>query len=160
MAVEHARLGLLGQSYSSTRLPATWSPKDYPYKGDPGTTTVSLRKIDANTAGETDKRNDKVITVIRLKDNNHRYENTLAVPFFRPFLFPRRGQGGSARASNRRTPNSPILAGFFENRASRSLYPRAVGSLGIGVESNSSHTIPRRSRSWKRPKCRRLPAGK
>ena len=66
MAVEHARLGLLGESYSSTRLPATWSPKDYPHRGDPGTTTVSLKKIDASTVEETDKRNGKVITLIRL----------------------------------------------------------------------------------------------
>ena len=52
---------LTGDSYA-----AKFDGKDYPYKGDPGTTTVSLKKIDANTIEETDKRNGKVITVIRL----------------------------------------------------------------------------------------------
>jgi len=41
--------------------------KDYPYKGDPGTTSVSLKRIDANTIEETDKRNGKVISVSRMK---------------------------------------------------------------------------------------------
>jgi hypothetical protein len=50
-----------GDSYS-----AKFDGKDYPYKGDPGTTTVSLKKIDANTIEETDKRNGKVITVTRM----------------------------------------------------------------------------------------------
>ena len=33
--------------------------KDYPYKGDPGITSVSVKKIDANTVDETDKRDGK-----------------------------------------------------------------------------------------------------
>lgn len=40
--------------------------KDYPYKGDPGTTSVSLKKIDANTIEETDKRNGRVIAIWRM----------------------------------------------------------------------------------------------
>lgn len=52
---------LTGDSYT-----AKFDGKDYPYKGDPGTTTVSLKKIDANTLEETDKRNGKVITVLRM----------------------------------------------------------------------------------------------
>jgi hypothetical protein len=49
-----------GDSYT-----AKFDGKDYPYKGDPGTTSVSLKKIDANTIEETDKRNGKVISVAR-----------------------------------------------------------------------------------------------
>ena len=47
-----------GDSYT-----AKFDGKDYPYKGDPGTTSVSLKKIDDNTIEETDKRNGKVIGV-------------------------------------------------------------------------------------------------
>jgi hypothetical protein len=50
-----------GDSYS-----AKFDGKDYPYKGDPGTTSVSLKKIDANTVEETDKRNGKVISIARM----------------------------------------------------------------------------------------------
>ena len=50
-----------GNSYS-----AKFDGKDYPYKGDPGVTSVSLRKIDANTIEETDKRNGKVIYIARM----------------------------------------------------------------------------------------------
>ena len=50
-----------GDSYT-----AKFDGKDYPYKGDPGTTSVSLKKIDANTIEETDKRNGKVISVARM----------------------------------------------------------------------------------------------
>lgn len=52
---------LTGDSYT-----AKFDGKDYPYKGDPGTTSVSLKKIDANTIEETDKRNGKVISVTRM----------------------------------------------------------------------------------------------
>jgi hypothetical protein len=51
----------LGDSYT-----AKFDGKDYPYKGDPGTTSVSLKKIDANTIEETDKRDGKVISVTRI----------------------------------------------------------------------------------------------
>ncbi len=50
-----------GDSYS-----AKFDGNDYPYKGDPGTTSVSLKKIDDNTIEETDKRNGKVISVARM----------------------------------------------------------------------------------------------
>ena len=50
-----------GDSYD-----AKFDGKDYPYKGDPGTTSVSLKKIDANTIEETDKRNGKAISVSRM----------------------------------------------------------------------------------------------
>jgi hypothetical protein len=49
-----------GDSYE-----AKFDGKDYPYRGDPGVTSVSLKKLDANTIEETDKRNGKVITVSR-----------------------------------------------------------------------------------------------
>jgi hypothetical protein len=51
----------LGDSYE-----AKFDGKDYPYKGDPGVTSVSLKKIDANTIEETDKRDGNVIFVSRL----------------------------------------------------------------------------------------------
>jgi hypothetical protein len=50
-----------GDSYT-----AKFDGKDYPYKGDPGTTSVSLKKIDANSIEETDKRDGKVIFVSRM----------------------------------------------------------------------------------------------
>jgi hypothetical protein len=50
-----------GDSYT-----AKFDGKDYPYKGDPGTTSVSLKKIDDNTIEESDKRNGKVITVFHM----------------------------------------------------------------------------------------------
>jgi hypothetical protein len=51
----------IGDSYT-----AKFDGKDYPYKGDPGVTSVALRKIDANTIEETDKRNGKVVYVTRM----------------------------------------------------------------------------------------------
>jgi hypothetical protein len=48
-----------GEAYS-----AKFDGKDYPYKGDPGLTSVSLNKIDANTIEETDKRDGKAIAVV------------------------------------------------------------------------------------------------
>jgi hypothetical protein len=50
-----------GDSYS-----AKFDGKEYPFKGDPGVTSVSLKKIDANTIEETAKRNGKVISVNRI----------------------------------------------------------------------------------------------
>lgn len=50
-----------GDSYD-----AKFDGKDYPYNGDPGTTSVSLKKIDDNTIEESDKRNGKVITIWRM----------------------------------------------------------------------------------------------
>jgi hypothetical protein len=50
-----------GDSYT-----AKFDGKDYPYKGDPGITSVSLKKINDNTIEETDKREGKVVSVARL----------------------------------------------------------------------------------------------
>lgn len=50
-----------GESYE-----ANFDGKDYPYKGDPGVTSVSLKKISANTLEETDKRDGKVTSVARM----------------------------------------------------------------------------------------------
>jgi hypothetical protein len=52
---------LMGNSYD-----AKFDGKDYPYKGDPGITSVSLKKISANTIEETDKRNGTVTAVMRI----------------------------------------------------------------------------------------------
>lgn len=50
-----------GESYS-----AKLDGKDYPYKGNPGITMVSLKKIDDNTIEETDKRDGRVLYVSRM----------------------------------------------------------------------------------------------
>ena len=50
-----------GESYS-----AQFDGKDYPYRGDPGTTAVALTKIDDHTFQETYKRNDKVVGSARI----------------------------------------------------------------------------------------------
>jgi len=47
-----------GQSYTA-KLDGT----EAPYKGDPGTTSVSVKRMDKNTIEETDKRDGKVISV-------------------------------------------------------------------------------------------------
>jgi hypothetical protein len=45
---------------------AKFDGKDYAYKGDPGTTSVSLKRIDANTVAETGKRDGKVVGIERI----------------------------------------------------------------------------------------------
>ena len=50
-----------GQSYTA-KLDGT----EAPYKGDPGTTSVSVKKVDKNAIEETDKRDGKVISVTRM----------------------------------------------------------------------------------------------
>jgi len=50
-----------GQSYD-----VKFDGKDYPIQGDPGQTMVSLKKVDANTLEETDKRNGKVVNTARI----------------------------------------------------------------------------------------------
>ncbi|HEX2799344.1 MAG TPA: hypothetical protein VHQ44_06700 [Thermoanaerobaculia bacterium] len=50
-----------GQGYSA-KLDGT----EAPYKGDPGTTSVSVKKVDKNTIEETDKRDGKVSSVARM----------------------------------------------------------------------------------------------
>jgi len=50
-----------GQSYD-----AKFDGQQYPIKGDPGNTKVTLKKIDAHTVQETDYRGGKVVDEIRL----------------------------------------------------------------------------------------------
>jgi hypothetical protein len=50
-----------GQSYTA-KLDGT----DAPYKGDPGTTSVSVKRVDKTTIEESDKRDGKVIGVARM----------------------------------------------------------------------------------------------
>jgi hypothetical protein len=50
-----------GQGYTA-KLDGT----EAPYKGDPGTTSVSVKQLDKNTLEETDKRDGKVILVSRV----------------------------------------------------------------------------------------------
>jgi hypothetical protein len=50
-----------GQSYD-----VKFDGKDYPIQGDPGNTMISLKKVDANTMEETDKRNGKVVYTARI----------------------------------------------------------------------------------------------
>jgi hypothetical protein len=45
---------------------AKFDGREYPYKGDPGITSVSLKRIDKHTIEETDLRKGKVITVSRM----------------------------------------------------------------------------------------------
>jgi hypothetical protein len=50
-----------GQSYA-----AKLDGSDAPYKGDPGVTSVSVKRISKNVFEETDKRNGKVISISRM----------------------------------------------------------------------------------------------
>jgi hypothetical protein len=50
-----------GQSYD-----VKFDGKFYSIQGDPGNTMISLKKVDANTMEETDKRNDKVVYTARI----------------------------------------------------------------------------------------------
>jgi len=52
---------LTGQSYTA-KLDGT----DAPYKGDPGTTSVSVKMLDKNTLEETDKRDGKAIYITKM----------------------------------------------------------------------------------------------
>ena len=61
MTDEHFKMSANGQTYD-----ARFDGKEYPVVGDPGHTTVSLKRIAANTVEETDRRQGKVTDVIRL----------------------------------------------------------------------------------------------
>ena len=61
MTAEGLQMHWNGQSYD-----AKFDGKEYPIVGDPGKTTVSLRKIDANAVEETDHRQGKVVDEIHL----------------------------------------------------------------------------------------------
>ena len=68
MTAEGFEMRWKGQSYD-----AKFDGKEYPVAGDPGKTTVSLKKIDDATVEETDHRQGKVVDEIRLalaKDGN------------------------------------------------------------------------------------------
>lgn len=52
---------LTGQSYT-----AKFDGTDAPYKGDPGTTSVSIKKTGPNSIDESDKRDGKVITIAHM----------------------------------------------------------------------------------------------
>jgi len=58
--------GLSMKAGTGEHYEAKFDGKDYPYIGDPGVTSISLKKIDANTIEETDKREGKIIAVSRL----------------------------------------------------------------------------------------------
>jgi hypothetical protein len=61
MAADGFQMRWNGQSYD-----AKFDGKEYPVVGDPGQTTVSLKKVDAATVEETDHRQGKVVDEIRL----------------------------------------------------------------------------------------------
>jgi hypothetical protein len=63
-----------GQSYTA-KLDGT----EAPYKGDPGTTSVMVKRVDKNTIEETDKREGKVITVVRIKVSADGKSMTIAI---------------------------------------------------------------------------------
>ncbi len=68
MTADGFRMRWNGQSYD-----AKFDGKEYPVAGDPGKTSVSLKKIDAATVEEIDHRQGKVVDEIRLalaKDGN------------------------------------------------------------------------------------------
>ena len=63
-----------GQSYTA-KLDGT----EAPYKGDPGTTSVSVKKVGPNTLEETDKRDGKVVGVSRMTVSADGKKMTIAV---------------------------------------------------------------------------------
>jgi hypothetical protein len=63
-----------GQSYS-----AKMDGKDVPYTGDPGTTSVSVKKTGKNALEETDKRDGKIVSVARMSVSADGKSMTLAI---------------------------------------------------------------------------------
>jgi hypothetical protein len=61
MTDEHLKMSSNGQSYD-----AKFDGKEYPITGDPGHTTVTLKRLSANAVEETDHRQGKVTDVIRI----------------------------------------------------------------------------------------------
>lgn len=61
--------GIAMSSPTGSSYEAKFDGKDYPFKGDPGTTSVVLKKIDANTIEEIDKRDGKVVFTSRMTLN-------------------------------------------------------------------------------------------
>jgi hypothetical protein len=68
MTVQYAGTadGLKMSDTNGLSYDAKFDGKDYPTEGDPGHTMVSLKKVDANTIEETDKRDGKVVAVIHM----------------------------------------------------------------------------------------------
>jgi hypothetical protein len=62
---------------------AKFDGKDYPYKGNPGITSVSLKRIDANTIEETDKRDGKAINTTRMTVSADGHTMTVVAHDFR-----------------------------------------------------------------------------
>jgi hypothetical protein len=58
--------GLFMKSGTGESYDAKFDGKDYPVKGDPEVTSVSLKKIDASTIDETYKRDGKIVLVNRV----------------------------------------------------------------------------------------------
>lgn len=61
MGADHFKMHFNGQSYD-----AKFDGKEYPIEGDPGHTTVTLKRLSANEVEETDHRQGKVTDVIHL----------------------------------------------------------------------------------------------
>jgi hypothetical protein len=61
MGTDHFKMSANGQSYH-----AKFDGKEYPISGDPGHTTVTLKRLSANAVEETDHRQGKVTDVIHL----------------------------------------------------------------------------------------------
>jgi hypothetical protein len=58
--------GLSMSDLNGTSYSAKFDGKDYPLKGDPGVTTVALKKIDANTVEETYKLDGEMVSANRI----------------------------------------------------------------------------------------------
>lgn len=56
--------GLEMSAPNGTSYSAKFDGKDYPYKGDPGVTTVSLKRMDDRHVQESDKENGKTVVVV------------------------------------------------------------------------------------------------
>ncbi len=61
MGTDHFKMSSNGQSYD-----AKFDGKEYPVAGDPGHTTVTLKRLSASSIEETDHRQGKVTDVIRI----------------------------------------------------------------------------------------------
>ena len=57
--------GLSMRSQSGGSFTAKFDGKDYPYEGDPGISTVVLKKMNENAFEESDKRNGKVVSIAK-----------------------------------------------------------------------------------------------
>ena len=58
--------GMKGSDNNGASWEVKFDGKDYPIHGDPGNTTISLKKVNDRTMDETDKRNGKIVNTARL----------------------------------------------------------------------------------------------